>query len=283
MTAAEVLDKLTVEDYYEYLASFESYEVKDGDGKVKLQETSDAFRARRISSLRSFYRYYAKIGEIKSNLADLMEIPQRKEKKILTMDKEQVNRILSAVTDHTGMTDGQIKRHSKVELRDSAIMMLFFGTGIRVSELVGINLEDIDFIEASIWVQRKGGDSDVVFFGPEVENALVDYWDGSRDDLLAGSENEAFFISMKHNRMAVRSIEEMIQGYAKKAGLNFNVTPHALRRSFATNLYNETGDIYLVADALHHSSVDTTRKHYAKVSEERKRIAASKSSTLLKK
>ena len=83
--------------------------------------------------------------------------------------------------------------------------------------------------------------------------------------------------------MTVRSVQLMIKGYANKAGLNMKVTPHALRRTFGTNLYEETNDIYLVADALHHSSVETTRKHYANMSKEHKRIAADKSSTLFDK
>ena len=159
--------------------------------------------------------------------------------------------------------------------------MLFLGTGLRVSELVGIDFDDIDFYNASILVTRKGGDEDEVFFGQEVQDALSEYFEEGRPALLVPEiEEKAFFISMQHKRLTVRSVQKMIEGYAKKAGLNSNVSPHAMRRSFATNLYDETSDIYLVADALHHASVETTRKHYARMNDEHKRIAAKKSSSM---
>ena len=208
------------------------------------------------------------------------EISKIPDKNIVTMEKSQVQRILAAVNDTAGMSEGEILRHGKIIKRDYAIMMLFFGTGIRVSELVGIDLSDIDFYNASLLITRKGGDEDEVYFGPEVQRALEDYVSAEREILLAGKEDPALFISMQHRRMTVRSVQLMIKGYAEKAGLNMKVTPHALRRTFASQVYASSNDIYLVAEALHHSSVETTRKHYAKMSKERKRDAASAVSEL---
>ncbi|MDO5441931.1 MAG: tyrosine-type recombinase/integrase, partial [Bacillota bacterium] len=125
---------------------------------------------------------------------------------------------------------------------------------------------------------------DEVYFGEEVEEALTKYLEDGRDTLLGPNNTDsAFFLSMQHKRLSVRNVEMLIKGYAQKAGLNTKVTPHALRRTFGTNLYEETGDIYLVADALHHASVETTKRHYAKMSKDHKRIAATKSSTLFEK
>ena len=283
-TASEVLDNLTVEDIHEYLNSLEYYTCIGKDGKEEIKISSPSSRARRISSLRSFYKFYFKIGDISNNLADLMDIPKIPDKNIAVMDKSQVERILSAVKDVDGLSETDLKRHNKIILRDFAIMMLFFGTGLRVSELVGIDLLDIDFYNASILVTRKGGDEDEVYFGPEVQDALADYLENGRDALLSPERSEqAFFLSMQHKRISVRNVETMIKSYAVKAGLNMKVTPHALRRTFGTNLYEETSDIYLVADALHHSSVETTKKHYARMSKDHKRIAAATSSTLFEK
>ena len=279
--ASEVLDRLKIDDLQEYFKSMENYTTIDENGAEIEHLTSPAAKARRVSSLRSLYKYYYKLGEIESNLAELIDIPKIPEKNIIVMNKDQVSRILNAVKDTEGLTERQIKRKNLYLKRDYAILMLFFGTGLRVSELVGINVLDVDFYEACILVTRKGGDQDEVFFGPEVEQALLEYLEDERDKLLKGNTSEdAFFVSMQHQRMGVRAIELMIKTYAKKAGLNINVTPHALRRTFGTHLYESTGDIYLVADALHHSSVDTTKKHYARMSKEHKRIAASKSSEL---
>jgi len=281
-TAADVLDKLTIDDIQEYFASLDYHMVTTKYGKTEKRPSSNSIKARRVSCLRSFYRYYFKIGEIQNNLADLMDVPKIPEKKIVTMVKEDVARILKAVQNVDGLSESDLKRHKKIMSRDLAIMMLFLGTGIRVSELVGINVSDVDYYNASILVTRKGGDQDEVFFGPEVEDALGQYQNGGgRDGLLGSTRDEpAFFLSMQHKRLSVRAVEILIKGYAQKAGLNIKLTPHGLRRTFGTNLYEQTGDIYLVADALHHSSVETTKKHYAKMSTEHKRIAAKQSSTL---
>ena len=280
LKAADVLDVLTYDDIQEYLDTLNTHTVIDRYGNQKEVLSSPSSRARKISSLRSFYRFYFRTGEIKNNLSDLMDLPKIPDKNIVTMDRSQVQRILAAVNDTAGMSDGEIIRHNKIIKRDYAIMMLFFGTGIRVSELVGIDLSDIDFYNASLFITRKGGDEDEVYFGSEVQRALEDYVSAEREILLAGKEDPALFISMQHRRMTVRSVQLMIKGYAEKAGLNMKVTPHALRRTFASQVYASSNDIYLVAEALHHSSVETTRKHYAKMSKERKRDAASAVSEL---
>ena len=282
VTAAEVLDKLTLDDINEYLKSMRTYIAVSPDGRETVKPYSPAIRARRMSTLRSFYKHYYEIGEIKNNLSTLIPVPKIPEKAINVMDKDQVSRILSAVLDTKGLTDGEIKRNEKVRIRDFAILMLFFGTGLRVSELVGIDLSDIDFFDCSIKVIRKGGNEDFVYFGLEVEEALRKYQE-VRSLFLGQAKEDAFFLSNRKSRMGVRTIEIMIANYAKKAGLNIKITPHTLRRTYGTNLYEETGDIYLVADALNHSSVNTTVKHYAKMSNEHKRIAARKSSMLFSK
>lgn len=280
LKAADILDVLTYDDIQEYLDTLNTHTVTDRYGKQKEVLSSPSSKARKISSLRSFYKYYFRKGEIQNNLADLMDLPKIPDNNIIVMDKSQVQRILEAVSDTSSMSNGEIIRHNKIVKRDFAIMMLFFGTGIRVSELVGIDLSDIDFYDASLLITRKGGDEDEVFFGSEVQEALEDYVNSSRDYLLAGNDDPALFISMQHKRMTVRSVQLMIKGYAEKAGLNMKVTPHALRRTFASTVYSNSNDIYLVAEALHHSSVETTRRHYARMSKERKREAASAVSDL---
>ncbi len=280
-TASEVLDKLNIEDIQEYIATLEFYSVTNKKGKEETRLASPSSIARKISSLRTFYKYYFKIGDIEKNLSDLMDIPKIPVKNISVMDKGQVTRILKAVTNTENMNELQLNRRNKIIKRDFAIIMLLFGTGLRVSELVGINTSDVDFYNASIIVTRKGGDEDEVYFGQEVQDALSDYLENGRDLLLGKNASEpALFLSTQHKRISVRSVQLLIKEYAAKAGLNINVTPHTMRRTFGTNLYEETSDIYLVADALNHSSVETTKKHYAKMRKDHKRIAALKSSTL---
>ena len=156
------------------------------------------------------------------------------------------------------------------------MMMLLLGTGIRVSECVGLDMDDVDFKNNGIKIHRKGGAEVVVYFSDEVRKVLLDYM-VEREKLTAadGSIN-ALFLSMQNKRMSVRSVENMVKKYSQLVTTLKNITPHKLRSTYGTSLYRETGDIYLVADVLGHKDVNTTRKHYAEIEDERRRKAAKK-------
>ena len=165
--------------------------------------------------------------------------------------------------------------HKQTQIRDMAILTLLLGTGIRVSECVGLNLDDVDFDNNAIRVIRKGGNEALVYFGDEVEKALLDYIQGPRKEVQTKSGHEnALFISMNNTRITPRSVERLVKKYARLVTTVKKITPHKLRSTFGTALYQETGDIYLVADTLGHKDVNTTKKHYAALDEERKRRAA---------
>ncbi len=271
---AAVLDVLSYDDIQEYLNTLNESRYIDAFGKNRKKINSSSFKARNISVLRSFYKFYYRHNEIKKDMADLMEAPKIHNSEKFVLDQDQIKRLMDAVEKHTG------KNAAPNRLRDKAILMLLFGTGIRVSELVGIDISDVDFINASIVITRKGGDQDIVYFGPEVEDALQMYLQNDRSSQSSGSDEQALFLSNRKKRISVRMIQEMISTYSKEAGLsNMNITPHSARRSYGTHLYNATGDLYLVADALHHRSIQTTRR-YAKMSEENKRKAQKISSEL---
>ena len=151
------------------------------------------------------------------------------------------------------------------------------GTGIRVSECVGLNIEDFDFEQNAFMVTRKGGKEVILYLSEEVAAPLKDYLEERKKiDALPGHE-DAFFLSLQRKRMTQRAMENMVKKYAKIAApLKKKISPHKLRSTFGTNLYRETGDIYLVADVLGHSDVNTTRKHYAAIAEDHRRLAAEK-------
>ena len=268
----QILDKLDKEDLQEYVESLNTYEYKNEFGKVANKKSSPNYISRKVSSLKSFYKYYQDCGDIKTNPSVLIKNPKIKQKNIMIMESDEVQRIMDAVNDESNLTPREKSAHAKSIKRDTAIMMLLLGTGIRVSELVGIDIKDIDFKEASIKVVRKGGDEDEVFFSSEVENALHDYIDNERPQ----TSDPALFISSYKTRISDRAVEKIIKNYAEKAGLNKKITPHALRRTFGTTLYESTGDIYLTANALHHKSVDTTRTHYVRKNRELTRDAVTK-------
>lgn len=272
--AKDIFDALTPDDIQEYI----SYLSVSKDGKTR----SMPFIARNLATLKSFINHYILLGETTSNLSTFIKMPKIHDKEIKTLDSDQVQRMIDAVYDTTGMTQKQIDSHKYSVLRDTAILTLFFTTGMRVSELVGIDLNDIDFKDGTLLVTRKGGDQDTVYLSRTALESILSYVSDERNK-YSSDEETALFLSQKRSRLSVKSVERLIAKYAKLAGVNVKVTPHTLRRTFGTNLYNKTGDIYLVADVLHHASVETTKKHYAKISENHKKIAAEVADELYRK
>lgn len=261
--------------YIEYLTYyFKSDDESDGQpGKALVNH--DLAIKRKLCSIRSFYDYLFKNHRVPSNVTLLVPLPKIHEKPILRLNRDEMIRMLNQAETGEGMTDGQ-KRYQKLTAkRDYAMLSLFLGTGIRVSECVGINLSDINMEENAFLVTRKGGNQVVLYFPAEVATALGEYIEErTKIDTLPGHE-DALFLSLQKRRITQRAVQNLVKKYAMTAApLKPKISPHKLRSTFATNLYNATGDIYLVADVLGHSSVDTTRKHYADMTDARRRMAA---------
>ena len=230
--------------------------------------------AEELASLRSFYNYYYRNELIENNPAVLVPLPKLHDKEIIRMDPNEVAVLLDEVEDGGRLTKNEQRYHNKTKTRDLALLTLLLGTGIRVSECVGLDIQDVDFDNQRLKVRRKGGYEDIVYFGEEVEDALYDYLEERERIIpLSGHEN-AFFLSMQNRRITVRSVENLVKKYASRVTTLKKITPHKLRSTYGTTLYQETGDIYLVADVLGHKDVNTTRKHYAAMQDENKRKAA---------
>ena len=266
----DVLDQIKavdLEEYQEYLKLYQSGDKTETNGERGLK--------RKISALRSFYAYYYKREMIHTNPTVLIDVPKIHEKSIIRLDTDEVAMLLDYI-EHCGDTLTGQKRvfYEKTKERDLAIVTLLLGTGIRVSECVGLDIEDVDFKNNGIKVTRKGGNEMVVYFGPEGEKALKRYLE-VRDGItpLAGHEH-ALFYSAQRKRMGVQAVENMVKKYSRQITTTKKITPHKLRSTYGTALYQETGDIYLVADVLGHKDVNTTRKHYAALEEQRRKQAA---------
>ncbi|MDO4556434.1 MAG: tyrosine-type recombinase/integrase [Lachnospiraceae bacterium] len=266
----EELDLLSPMDIEEYM-SYLQYYVR---GQKQFTNSPEG-RARKLSSLRTFYDYFLKKKMIQTNPARQVDVPKIKEHNIIRLEPNEVAELLDQTESGEKLTKKQLESHQKTKLRDVAILTLLLGTGIRVSECVGLNLNDVNFDDYSLKIIRKGGNEDLVFFGDEVADALFDYLENDRDfkTPVEGHE-DALFISMKNMRLTTRSIERLVKKYTSGVTTLKRITPHKLRSTFGTNLYQETGDIYLVADTLGHKDVNTTRKHYAGMKEANKRKAA---------
>jgi site-specific recombinase XerD len=267
----DVLDQLQAVDIEEYQEYLKVYQNDD-----KILTNGERGLKRKMSALRSFYAYYFKREMIKTNPTLLVDMPKLHEKTIVRLEADETARLLDYIEHAGDQLTGQKKvYYEKTKLRDLAIVTLLLGTGIRVSECVGLDVTDIDFNNDGIRVVRKGGSEMMVYFGEEVETALLNYLEVRASITpIAGHENALFF-STQRKRIGVQAVENMVKKYAREITTTKKITPHKLRSTYGTSLYRETGDIYLVADVLGHKDVNTTRKHYAAMDEDRRRMAAS--------
>lgn len=265
-----ILDKISREDIEEYLEYLSLYTNSDESEIIN----DERGKSRKLASLRSFYNYYFKNELIETNAPSLVPMPKLHEKEIVRLEPDEVATLLDQVEAGTNLTKKQMSYHDKTSVRDVALLTLLLGTGIRVSECVGIDINDIDFNNSRIKVRRKGGYEDVVYFGEEVDKALNAYYEERKHIISESGHEDAFFLSMQKKRISVRAVEKLVKKYASLVTNVKKITPHKLRSTFGTNLYQETGDIYLVADVLGHKDVNTTRKHYAAMKDEHKRKAA---------
>lgn len=266
----ENLEPVDIEEYLEYLKVYK----RDEDGE--LITNGEKGLARKMSALRSFYGYYFKHRIIQKNPTLLVDMPKLHDKAIIRLDTDEVALLLDFVESAGEHLTGQaLNYYKKTRDRDIAILTLLLGTGIRVSECVGLDVEDLDFKNDAVKVTRKGGNEMFVYFGEEVEKALLDYLEVRETITPVAGHEHALFYSIQRKRMGVQAVENLVKKYAKHITSTKKITPHKLRSTYGTALYRETGDIYLVADVLGHKDVNTTRKHYAAIGDERRRKAAS--------
>ncbi|MEA4852668.1 MAG: tyrosine-type recombinase/integrase [Christensenella sp.] len=265
------LKQITVDNLYLFLDYLNLYTSAEDD--EKFIENHDRGKARKIACLRSFFKHYYKKGILEQNICQLLDTPKLHEKAIIRLEPDEVAELLDVVESGADLTEKQKQYHKKNVKRDFAILVLFLTTGIRVSELVSINIEDIDFRNTCFKVTRKGGNQVILYFDSETQNALQSYLE-ERKNRGNYALSSPLFLSMQGRRMSVRSVELMVKKYARIASPLKKISPHKLRSTYGTMLYDETGDIYLVADVLGHKDVNTTRKHYAAMSENNRKRAS---------
>ena len=271
------LEKLTRNDIFAYTEYLTYYLKNTDDSSVpnKIYVNHELAIKRKLCTVRSFYDYLFINQRISSNVTELVPLPKIHEKPIIRLNKEEMIRILEQAQSGDQLTKHQQKYQKLTARRDFAILSLFLGTGIRVSECVGLNITDVDLENNAFLVTRKGGNQVVLYFPPEVADALADYIDERKQIEAVPGYEDALFLSLQRRRITQRAVQNLVKKYAAVAApLKSRISPHKLRSTYATNLYNETGDIYLVADVLGHTSVDTTRRHYADMTDARRRMAA---------
>ena len=202
---------------------------------------------------------------ITNNPMTLVPSPKLKKKNIIELENDELADFEENLEHGGTLTDREQKFASKTKVRDTAIITLLLHTGLRISELVGLDLDDINVKNRSLRIVRKGGNESYVYLDDEAFNCLTYYIQNSREK----TDLRAVFISRKGNRISVAAVERMVRKYAEIIP-NKHITPHKLRSTFATHLYRQTDDIYLVKDALGHKSVNTTTR-YADIGNDRRK------------
>ncbi len=267
-----ILDKVTptiIQDYLDYLKVYNNPEDEErANGERGLN--------RKLASLRSFYKFFYQMEMIKNNPASIVKMPKLHDKDIIRLEADEVSNLLDIVEMGSNMTKKQAAYHEKTKVRDLAILTLLLGTGLRVSECIGLDLNDVDFKNHGLRITRKGGNQVVVYFGDEVEEALLNYLRQRSAIVPLPGHEDALFLSIQRKRISVHAVEDLVKKYSRQVTTLKKITPHKLRSTYGTQLYRETGDIYLVADVLGHSDVNTTKKHYAAIEDERRRRARNK-------
>lgn len=265
----EELESVTDTDIEIFLSYLSNYSY--GDKRLSCDERA---KARKLSSVRSMYKYFFNKGLIETNQTSKVSTPKLHEKEIIRLEGNEVSSLLDTAEYGDGLSPHASGYHEKTKIRDSAILTLFLGTGIRISELVGLNNESIDFSNNSFVVTRKGGNKAILYFSEEVGDALAAYLAQKENDPQIPPEEHALFLSLQYRRISVRAVENLVKKYAKIVSPLKKITPHKLRSTYGTALYRQTGDIYIVADVLGHRDVNTTRKHYAAITEDHRRSVA---------
>ena len=270
----EDLDQVDVQDLERFLEYLTIYEKENTDGTSVELQNGEKGKARKVAAIRSIFKYFYKRQKIHGNPATLIDTPKIHEKNIIRLEVDEIAKLLDEVDSGDQLTPRQKVYHKYTHARDLALMTVLLGTGMRVSECVGLNLSDIDYNVNGLKITRKGGNESVLYFGREVEDALKAYIEERKKIIPQSGHEDALFLSMQKRRITVRAVENIVKKYAAGVTQMKRISPHKLRSSYGTALYSETGDIYLVADVLGHKDVNTTRKHYAQMEDSRRRSAA---------
>lgn len=241
------LNQIKIGDIEMYLAWLSAYILDE-----RQHTNGESGKMRKAATLRSFFKYFYRRDDINENIMTKIDLPKMHEKNIIRLDDGEVAKMI------------ELSRESD---RDNMILTLFLLSGIRVSELVGLDCGDINLTEGSFVVTRKGGARTILYMSEQLKKRLGEYLDGRK-------KGDGALFQKCGRRLTVRTMENIVKKYAAQAAPLKKISPHKLRSTYGTNLYRATGDIYVVADVLGHKDINTTKKHYAAIDEDIRKKAA---------
>lgn len=269
------MEQISVDDLLEYKSYLKQYTLTytdaDGQSYSRTHRNSSFGINRKMSSLRSLFSYLYKTDKISQNITlkvDMNKLVQ-KIKKPLTL--QETMRLMDVILNGEKYFKGRLQtEYLNRKKRDVALYLTYLGTGVRVSELVNLDVSDIDFETSSFTVTRKGGNEDEIFMPVQVENELLEYLEWRKEQ---NYNTSALFVSRNGDRLTISSVEHNLKTYCLAAGItNKDKTrPHALRRTFACTLLEEGVDIKMVAELMGHKNIEVTHKFYAQYSSKAKK------------
>jgi len=228
----------------------------------KLEKTSIA---RKLATLRAFFKFCVREGWLEENPARLVRTPKLARRLPRVLTAEQINRFLDNLAERPVRQTGLEKRDARAQWllrRDRALLELLYASGVRASELLGLNLTDMNLKEQLIRVRGKGRRERQVPFGKKARAALESYLAVREKLPTAGKQTtEALFINAQGNRLTPRALGNVVKKYARLFDPNWDLHPHALRHAFATHLLHEGADLRAIQELLGHKSLSTTQKY----------------------
>jgi integrase/recombinase XerC len=244
----EIAGHVGPETITEHIVSADTEYLRSFLANLAESNYSPATMARKIATLRSFYKWLERNSAVDSNPMTLIRTPRQKKRLPKAIDVEQVEKLLSAPNDKT-----------LLGARDRAILETLYSTGIRVSELVGINFGDIDETGQAIVIRGKGRKERIVPLGTHAMSAVSHYIGVLQTNNVPNESDDPLFINKHTTRLSTRSVRRKVSKYLDQVGLDPSISPHTLRHSFATHLLDNGADLRSVQELLGHQSLSTTQ------------------------
>lgn len=224
--------------------------IRDFLGALHLKERARSTAGRKIATLRSFFRFLQREGYISSNPAKLVSTPRKEVRVPRVLQLDEVTLLITTPAED-----------SPLGLRDRAILELLYATGMRVSELTGLDRDDVHMDQRFVRVVGKGRKERIIPFGRKAEEALKSYGKARRQIAPGRLQPEVLFVNKNGTRLTSRSVGRLVDKYIKEAALRLKISPHVLRHSFATHLLDAGADLRVIQELLGHASLSTTQKY----------------------
>lgn len=269
------INKVTPSDlirFKAYLREYETEFVSPSGRQVKRICKNSAFGInRKLSSVRGLFIYLYKTEQISQNVTDKVDFVKLHQKIKKPLTSQETVRLIDVIYNGEKYFEGRtLTEYKNKKLRDIAIFTTYLGTGVRVSELVNLQVTDVDFNTQSFIVTRKGGDQQEIFMPVQVNNALWEYLSPDSED---ARESGPLFLGRGGKPLTVAAVEKMLKNYCYTVGITHpdKTRPHALRRTFACRLLEDGVDIKMVAELMGHKNIEVTHRYYAQYSSQKRR------------